>query len=151
MWELDCEESWALKNWCFWTVVLGKTLESPLDSKEIQPIYPKGDQPWVFFARTDAEAETPVLWPPDGWYFGHLKRPWCWERWKAGGEEEGRGWDCWMASLTQWTWVWINARCWWWTGRPGMLQSMGLQIVRQDWVTELNWFWFLNWSYIWFA
>ena len=65
MWELDCEESWAPKNWCFWTVVLEKTLESPLDCKEIQPVHPKGDQSWVFIGRTDAEAETPILWPPD--------------------------------------------------------------------------------------
>ena len=64
-WQLDCEESWAPKNWCFWTVVLEKTLESPLDCKEIQPVHPKGDQSWVFFVRTDAEAETPMLWPPD--------------------------------------------------------------------------------------
>ena len=65
MWELDCEESWAPKNWCFWTVVLEKTLESPLDCKEIQPVHPKGDQSWVFTGRTDAEAEAPILWPPD--------------------------------------------------------------------------------------
>ena len=65
MWELDCEESWAPKNWCFWTVVLEKTLESPLDCKEIQPVHPKGDQSWVFIGRTDVEAETPILWPPD--------------------------------------------------------------------------------------
>ena len=64
MWELDCEESWVPKNWCFWTVVLEKTLESPLDCKEIQPVHPKGDQSWVFTGRTDAEAETPILWPP---------------------------------------------------------------------------------------
>ena len=65
MWELDYKESWAPKNWCFWTVVLEKTLESPLDCKEIQPVHPKGDQSWVFIGRTDAEAETPLLWPPD--------------------------------------------------------------------------------------
>ena len=65
MWELDCEESWAPKNWCFWTVVLEKTLESPLDCKEIQPVHPKGDQSWVFIGRADVEAETPMLWPPD--------------------------------------------------------------------------------------
>ena len=64
MWELDCEESWAPKNWSFWTVVLEKTLESPLDCKEIQPVHPKGDQSWVFIGSTDAEAETPILWPP---------------------------------------------------------------------------------------
>ena len=72
MWELDCEESWALKNWCFWTVVLEKTLESPLDCKEIQPIHPKGNQSWIFIGRTDARAEAPILWPPDGknWLIG---------------------------------------------------------------------------------
>ena len=66
MWELDYNESWAPKNWCFWTVVLEKTLESPLDCKEIQPVHPKEDQSWVFIGRTDVEAETPILWPPDG-------------------------------------------------------------------------------------
>ena len=65
MWELDCKESWSLKNWCFWTVVLEKTLESHLDCKEIQPIHPKGNQSWIFIGRTDVEAETPILWPPD--------------------------------------------------------------------------------------
>ena len=69
MWELDDKEGWAPKNWCFWTVVLEKTLEGPLDCKEIQPVHPKGDQFWVFIGRTDVEDETPVLWPPDvkGW------------------------------------------------------------------------------------
>ena len=72
MWELDCEESWALKNWCFWTVVLEKTLESPLDCKEIQPVRPKGAQSWVFIGRTDAEAKTPIVWPPHvkSWLIG---------------------------------------------------------------------------------
>ena len=73
MWELDCEESWVPKSWwCFWTVVLEKTLESPLDCKEIQPVHPKGDQSWVFIGRTDAETETPILWPPDvkSWLIG---------------------------------------------------------------------------------
>ena len=65
MWQLDCKESWMPKNWCFWTVVLEKTLDSPLDCKEIQPVHPKGDQSWVFIGRTDVKAETPVLWPPD--------------------------------------------------------------------------------------
>ena len=80
-------------------------------------------------------------------YFGHLmwwtnflKRPWCWESLKAGGEWNNRGWDGWMASLTQWTWVWVNFRGWWWTGRPGMLQSIVSQRVGHDWVTKLNWF-----------
>ena len=69
----------------------------------------------------------------------HLKRPWCWERLKTGGEGDNRGWDGWMASLTQWTWVWVSSGSWWWTGRPGLLQSMGSQRVRHDWATEMNW------------
>ena len=135
MWELDYKESWALKNWCFWTVVLEKTLESPLNCKEIQPVHPKGNQSWVFNGRTDAEAETPILWPSCE-ELTHWKRPWCWERLKAGGEGDDRRWDGWMATSTQWTWVWVNSGSWWWTGRPGVLHSMGLQRVRQDW---LNW------------
>ena len=67
------------------------------------------------------------------------KRPWCWERLRAGGEGDDRGWDSWMASLTQWTWVWMDSGSWWWTGRPGVLQFMGSQRVEQDWTTELNW------------
>ena len=96
--ELNC---WAQENWWFWTVVLEKTLESPLDCKEIHPVHPKGNQSWILIGRTDAEAETPVLWPPDAKKLTHLKRPWCWERLKAGGEGGNRGWDGWMASLTQ--------------------------------------------------
>jgi len=133
------KKSWLPKNWCFWTMVLEKTLESPLDSKEIQPVHPKGNQSWIFIARTDAEAETLntlATWCED---LSHLKRPWSWARLKAGGEGDDRGWDSWMASRTQWTWVWINSRSWWWTGRPGMLLSMGLQRVGHDWTTELNW------------
>ena len=84
-------------------------------------------------------------------YFGHLmwrtdSRPWCWERLKAGGEGEDRGWDGWMASPTRWPWVWANSLSWWWTGKPGVLQSMGSQRVRHDWVTELNWHWL--WVYL---
>ena len=97
MWELDCEESWAPKNWCFWTVVLEKTLESPLDCKEIQPVHPKGNQSWIFIWRTDAEAETPILWPPDAKNW-HLKKPWCWERLKVGGEGVNR--MRWLDSIT---------------------------------------------------
>ena len=134
---LDCEESWALKNWCFWTMVLEKTLEIPLDLKEIQPVHTKGDQSWVFIGRTDAEAETPILWPPHA-ELTHWKRPWCWEGLGAGGEGDDRAWDGWMASQTRWTWV--NSRRWWWTGRPGVLRFMGSQSQTQlsDW-TELNW------------
>ena len=122
----------------FWTVVLEKTLESPLDCKEIQPVHPKGDQPWVFFGKNDAKAETPVLWPPHA-KLTHWKRLWCWKGLEAGGEGDDRAWDGWMASLTRWTWVWVNSRSWWWTGRPGMLWFIGLQRVGHDSVTELNW------------
>ena len=92
MWELDYKESQALKNCCFWTVVLEKTLESLLDCKEIQPVNPKGNQPWIFIGRTDAEVETPILWATWCEELFHWKRPWCWERLKA-GERDDRGWD----------------------------------------------------------
>ena len=96
MWVLDCEESWAPKNWCFWTVVLEKTLENPLDCKEIQPVHPKGDQSWVFIWRTDAEAETPILWPPHvkSWLIGKdpdAGRDWGQEE-KGMTEDEMAGW-----------------------------------------------------------
>ena len=137
MWEFDNKESWALKNWCFWTVVLEKTLESLLDCKEIQPVHPKRSQSWIFIRRTDAVAETPILWP-QMWRTAYLRRSWCWERFKAGGEGHNKGWDGWIASPTQWTWVWASFWSWWWTGRPGGLQSMGSQRVGLNWVTELN-------------
>ena len=137
MWELDCEEHWASKNWCFWNVVLEKTLESPLDFKEIQPVHSEGDQPWDFFGRNHAKAETPVLWPPHAkcWLIG---KDWCWEGLGAGGKGDDRGSDGWMALLTRWTWVWVTSGCWWWTGRPGVLRFMGSQRVGHDWATELN-------------
>ena len=95
-WELDYKESWALKNWCFWTVVLEKTLESPLDCKEIQPVHPKGNQSWVFIRRTDVEAETPILWLPDGkiwliWKDPNAGKDWRWEE-KGTTEAEMVGW-----------------------------------------------------------
>ena len=98
MWELDCKESWVPKNWCFWTVVLEKTLESPLDSKEIQPVHPKGDQSWVSIGGTDVEAETPVLWPPDvkSWLIG--KDSDAWKDW--GQEEKGTMEDEWLDGIT---------------------------------------------------
>ena len=114
MWELDSEESWVPKNWCFCIVFLEKTHEIPLDCKEIQPVHPEWDQSWVFIGRTDAEAETPILWPPHE-ELTHRKRPWCWEGLGEGGEGDDRGWDGWMASPTWWTWVWVNSRCLWWT------------------------------------
>ena len=96
MWELDCEESWVLKNWCFWTVVLEKTLESLIDCKEIQPVHSKWDQSWVFFGRNDAKAETPVLWPPHAkiWLIGKdsdARRDWGQEE-KGTTEDEMAGW-----------------------------------------------------------
>ena len=136
MWELDYKESWAAKNWCFWIMVLEKTLESPLDFKEIQPVRMSvlgvhwKDWCWSWNSNTLA------TWCEE---LTHLKRPWCWKRWRAGGEGDDRGWDGWMASLTQWTWVWVDSRCWWWTGRSGVLQFMGSQRVGHDWMTELNW------------
>ena len=100
MWELDCEESWALENWCFWTVVLEKTLESPLDCKGIQPVHLEGDQPWVFIGRTDAEAETPVLWPPHAksWLTGKdpdARKYWGQEE-KGTTEDAMAGWHHWL-------------------------------------------------------
>ena len=102
-----------------------KTLESPLDCKEIPPVHPRGIQSWIFIRRTDAEAEVPILWPLYGKNWLIWKRPWYWERLKAGGDGDNRGWDGWMPSPTQWTWVWVNSGSWWWTGRPGVLHSMG--------------------------
>ena len=136
MWELDHKEGWAPKNWCFGTVVLEKTFESPLDSKEIQPVNPKRNQFRIFIGRTDAEAEVPILWPPDAknWLIG--KDPDAGKDWNQEGEGDDRGWDGWMASLTQWTWIWASSGSWWRTGKPGVLQSMGLQRVGHAQATE---------------
>ena len=124
MWELDCEEGWAPKNWCFWTLVLEKTLESLL----------------YFFGRNDAEAEIPVLWPAYA-VLPHWKRLWCWEGLRAGGEGKDIGWDGWMTSLTRWMWVWVNSGSWWWQGGLACCDSWGHKKSRtqlSDW-TELNW------------
>ena len=109
--------------------------EDSWESLGLQPVHSE-DQPWDFFGRNDAKADTPVLWPPYGksWLIGKdsdAGRDWGWE--------DDRGWDGWMASLTQWTWVWVNSGSLWWTGRPGVLQFMGSQRVGHDWATELNW------------
>ena len=125
MWELNDKESWALKNWCFWTVVLEKTLKSPLDNKEIQPIQRK----WVLNVHWKNwcwswKSNTLAIWCKE---LTHWKRFWCWEGLKAGGKGDNRGLDGWMTSPTQWTWVWVNSRFWWWTGKPGVLQPMGSQ------------------------
>ena len=166
MWELDYKESWVPKDWCFWTVVLEKTLESPLDCKEIQPAHPEGNQSWISIGGIDAAVEALILWPPDtkNWLIGILnihwrdwcwsgsfstlatwceeltrwKPSWCWEGLKAGGQGDNRGWDGCITSPTQWTWVWAHSLSWWWTEKPDVLQTMGLQRVRYDWVTELS-------------
>ena len=106
IWELDYKESWAPKNWCFWTVGLEKALESPLDCKEIKSVNSKGNQPWIFIGMTDAKAEALILQPPDvkNWLTG--KDPEAGKEW---GQEEKRAWDGWMASSTQWTGVWANS------------------------------------------
>ena len=139
MWELDCEESWAPKNWSFWTVVFEKTLESPLDCKEIQPVHPKGDQSWVFIGRTDAEAETPIN-------FGHLmRRVDSLEKTLmlggiGGRRRRGRQRMRWLDGITDLMDVSLSeSGSLWWTGRPGMLRFMGSQRVGHNWVTELNW------------
>ena len=138
MWELDYKESWVPKNWCFWTVVLQKTLESPLDCKEIQPVHPKGNRPEYSLEGLMLKLKLQYLatWCEE---LTLLKRPWCWERLKVRREGDDGGWDGWMASPTQWTWVWASSRNWWRTGKPGMLQSIESRRVIHDWATELNW------------
>ena len=131
MWELDYKESWVPKNWCFQTVVLEKTLESPLDCKEIQPVHPKGNQSWIFIGRTDAETDSPILWPPDGKNWLIRKNPDTGQDWrqeeKGTTEDEMVGWH-----QIWWTWVWASSGSWWWTGKPGVLQSMGSQRIIHD-------------------
>ena len=136
MWELDYKESWALKNWCFWTVVLEKTPESPLDFKEIQPVHPKGNQPWIFIGRTDAVTGAPILWPPDedSWLIG--KDPDAGKDWRQKEKRAAEDEICWMASLIQWTCTWANSGRWWGTGKPSVLQSMG--ITESDMTWQLN-------------
>ena len=139
MWKLDYKESWVLKNWCFWTVVLEKTLESPLDCKEIQSAHPKGNQSWVFIGRTDAEAETPILWPPD------VQNWLIWQDSDAGKdwrlEEKGTTEDEMVGCHYQ-----LNGHEFGWTPKVGDGQEglaccgpWGSQRVTHDWVTELNW------------
>ena len=139
MWELDYKESWALKNWCFWTVVLEKTFESPLDCKEIQPVHPKGDQSWIFIGRIDAEAQTPILWPLDAknWLIGKdsdAGKDWGWEE-KGTTEDEMVGWHHRLDGHEFESTPGVG----WWAGRPGVLQSIGPQRVGHYWGTELNW------------
>ena len=109
MWELDHKESWARKNWCLRIVVLEKILRVPWTARRSNQSILKENQSWIFIGRTDAEggsSDTLVTWCEE---LTHWKRPWCWERLKAGGEGDDRGWEGWMASATQWTWVWANS------------------------------------------
>ena len=135
MWELDYKESWAPKSLCFWTVVLEKTLESPLDCKEIQPVH-KEISPEYSLERLMLKLKLQ--------YFSHLmqrtnsqERTWCWEILKAGGEGGDTGWDGWMASLTWWTWVWASSGSWWWTGKPCQAAVRG--VIESDMTEWLNW------------
>ena len=138
MWKLDYKESWAPKNWCFWTVVLEKTLESPLDCKEIQPVHPKGISPGCSLEELMLKLKLQYLghlmWRTDS-----LEKTLMLGKIEGGGDRGDRGWDGWMASPTQWKWVWVNSGSWQWTGWCVVLQSMGSQRVRHYWVTELNW------------
>ena len=126
-----------------WNLVLEKALESLLESKEIKLVSLKGNQSWIFIGGTDVEAETPILWSPDAKNWLIWKYPDAGKDWRQ--EEKGMTEDemvdrWWMASLTWWTWVWVNCRSWWWTGKPRVLQSIGSQRVGHNWATELNYF-----------
>ena len=138
MWELDHKESWVLKNWCFELWCQRRLLKVPWTSrrsnqsilKEISPEYSLEG----LMLKLKLQFFGPLMWRTDS-----LEKTLMLGRIEGGKKGDDRGWDGWMASLTQWTWVWVNSGSWWWTGRPGMLQSMGSQTVGHDWVTELNW------------
>ena len=138
MWELDCEEGWAPKNWCFLTVVLEKTLESLLDYREIQPVHSEDQEisPGISLEGMMLKLKLQYL-TTSCEELTHWKRLWRWEELGAGGEGDDKGWDGWMASPTRWTWIWVNSGSWWWTGRPGVLRFMGSQ--RVDTTERLNW------------
>ena len=134
MWESDNKESWAPKNWYFWTIELKKTHESPLDYKEIKPVNPEGNQSWIFIERIYEAAEAPIfghlMWKTDS-----LQRPWCWERLKVGAEGDGRRWAGCMASPIWWTWVWVGSRSWWWIGKHAAVR----RVAELDMTQWLNW------------
>ena len=127
MWELDHKDGWSQKNWCFWTMMLENTLESQLDCKEIKPVNPKGNEPWIFTGGTDAE----VLWSPDAKSWLIWKRPWFWERLKVGGEGDDRGWDGWM-NLGK-LWEMVGHREAWYAAGHGVMKS---RTQLGDWTTQ---------------
>ena len=136
----ECE-NWTIKKAehqrieTFWTVVLEKTPESPLDCKEFKIVHPKGNQSWISRCWS-WNSNTLAIWCKEP---THLKRPWGRGRLKAKGEGDDRGWDGWLASPSQWLWFWVNSGSWWWTGKAGVLHSMGSQRVGHSWATELHW------------
>ena len=138
MWELDYKESWVPKNWCFELWCWRKLLRVPWTARRSSQSIRKEISPEYSLEGLMLKLKLQ--------YFGHLmgrtdstERPWCWERLRAGGEGNDRGWDGQLASLTQWKWVWVNSGNWWWTGRPGVLQSMALHRFGHDWAADLNW------------
>ena len=138
MWQLDHEEGWAPKNWCFQIVVLERLLRVPWTARR--------SNQWILKEISPEYSLEGLMLELELQYFGHLmgradslEKTLMLKRLKVGGEGDNRGWDGWMASLTLRLWVWASSRSWRWTGKPSMLQSMGLQRVRHDWATELNW------------
>ena len=136
MWALECKEGWAPRTDAFELWCWRRLLKGPLDNKEIQPVHPKGNQPWIFIESTDAEAEVPILWPADAksWLIG--KDPDAGKDWRKEEKRMTEDEMGWMVSLIHWAWVWANSWRWWWTGKPGILQSMESQRVGHTWVTE---------------
>ena len=133
MWGLDYKESWALKNGCFWTVVLEKTLESPLDCKDIQPVHPKGDRPEYSLEGLMLKLQyfSHLMWRPDS-----LEKTLMLGKIEGGRRRGQQRWDCWMAILTRWTCVWVSSRSWWWTGRSACCNPWGLN--ESDTTERLN-------------
>ena len=136
----ECRRIGAFELWCW-----RRLLRVPWDARRSNQSILKGIGPGVHWKDWcwSWNSNTLATWHEE---LTHLKRPWCWERLRAGGEGDNRGWDGWMASPTQWTWVWMDSSSWWWTGRPGVLRFMGSQRVGHDWVTELNWKWLSKFS-----